>query len=292
MLPENIFITGSATGLGIALAECFLQQGYRVWGTYHTQRHPEFFVKKYEGMFIPVEMDIQDLDSIREVSKQIKNHLDRSDEPLTLIINNAAEFHPGPLLEAKIDDMLNICQVNIIGPILVIRYLRDLVYKNHREKKAQIINISTYRAKIPLPFTGLYGASKCALNMITDTLRLELIPFNITIVTILLGNVQTGALERQLKKMCRDETSEYFRHLNFRAEKGRKMAITYGCTSHFAANRIFKIAQKNNPKHTYTVSSKTIIYKILTVLSRWPIYLFIIRRYYFRDNQRSINNAE
>ena len=103
------------------------------------------------------------------------------------LINNAGIGVGGPLEFIDLDDLRWQMEVNVIGPMAMIRAFMSLI----RQGKGRIVNISSIAGRSATPFMGPYSASKHALEALSDPLRVELRLWNIHVSLIEPGAVQT-----------------------------------------------------------------------------------------------------
>ncbi|MFM2269805.1 MAG: hypothetical protein RL757_3246 [Bacteroidota bacterium] len=277
---KNVLITGAATGLGKALVEQFAERGYRVWATYRSTSLPSEWTTRFGARVQPLYMDISDEAHIQRAVNQLTDYLHQNKEQLTLIINNAAVFNPSPVLEASMTDIMATFRTNALGPTLLIQQLRPHLTPSDR-RLASIINVGSYVAKVPLPFIGVYTASKTAFQALTDTLALELSIYGLKSVNVLLGMVQTGVVERQLDKIAQFSESDYLPYLRQRMTAAQQLAQK-GCTAEHAAQRIFQIAHVRQPSRQYLVAKNALLLRIAAVIAPTRLYQILIKRYYFR----------
>jgi 1-acylglycerone phosphate reductase len=85
-----------------------------------------------------------------------------------------------PLLDMDLGKACKLFDVNVFAPISVVKAFIPLLIAN----KGTIINIGSYVDTLPVPWQGVYNASKAALRSLTDNLRLELRPFNVDVVYV------------------------------------------------------------------------------------------------------------
>jgi NAD(P)-dependent dehydrogenase (short-subunit alcohol dehydrogenase family) len=281
-MTKNVLITGAATGLGAVLVTHFLEKGWRVWATYHKTPLPEALTSQYAEQLRPVPLDICDEASIAAAAATVGASLAYDGQRLHLLLNNAAAFSPGPLLELDAAAMLREYQSNALGPMLMVRAFRPLLTPS-QSGRAAILNMSSYGSKVPLPFVGSYSASKAALNMLTDTLRLELIPYNLQIVNVLLGMVKTGVVDKQLERLGEFEHSFYWPYLRQRAAQAKGLAQK-GCTPEYAAARIFEIAHQTFPANDYLVAQNPLALRLAAWLAPTRIFRYLMKRQYFTWN--------
>jgi len=87
--------------------------------------------------------------------------------------------------------------VNVIGPLAAIQ---AVVPHMQAQGDGHIINVLTCAGRIPIPFQGIYGASKAALTLLTDTLRVELAPRRIAVTGVYPGTVNTPFEKNALRE--------------------------------------------------------------------------------------------
>lgn len=92
-----------------------------------------------------------------------------------------------PLLDANIEVARIMFDVNVLAVVSVTQAFAPLLMAS----KGAVINIGSIAGKGPFPFQGFYNASKAAVNLLTDQLRVELEPFGIKVILIVAGTVRT-----------------------------------------------------------------------------------------------------
>ena len=110
------------------------------------------------------------------------------------LVNVAGIGMVGPVEYITPRDWKQIFNINVFGQIAVTQAFLPLI----RRKRGRIANISSVGAHIAIPFAGLLNASKSAFGCLSDTLRLELHPFGIRVITIEPGSIATPAVEKTL----------------------------------------------------------------------------------------------
>ena len=135
-------------------------------------------------------MDVEDRASIVAAAESIASRL----SGLDALVNVAGIGMVGPVEYINPRDWEQIFNVNVFGQIAVTQAFLPLI----RRKRGRIVNISSVGAHIAIPFAGLLNASKSAFGSLSDTLRLELRPFGIRVITIEPGSIATPAVEKTL----------------------------------------------------------------------------------------------
>ena len=186
-------ITGGNQGIGLGIAERFIQDGAAVAICYRSDRDSaERVVESLRtggGKAVAIQADVSKLaDGQRFISETVSQL-----GGLDILVNNAgvekrASFWD--VTEADYDFVLN---VNLKGLFFVTQAM--VRYSMQTRRPGKIINISSVHEDLPFPHFSSYCASKGGLKMLTRNLSIELAPYNITI-----NNIAPGAIETPINK--------------------------------------------------------------------------------------------
>ncbi|MFL9842974.1 SDR family oxidoreductase [Flavobacterium rhizosphaerae] len=178
-MAKVVFITGASTGIGRATGEFLVSKGYNVYGT---SRNPE---KISDSPFPLVALDVRNTDSIKRAVAQVIDEAGAID----VLVNNAGVGITGPIEEIPSEEIKNNFEVNLFGPVEV---MKAVLPQMRKQKNGLIINITSIAGYMGLPYRGVYSASKGALELITEALRMEARPFGITITSVAPGDFATN----------------------------------------------------------------------------------------------------
>lgn len=250
-MSKVILITGGSSGIGKAVGEFLHQRGFTVYGT---SRNPERITT---SIFPLVQLDVRNVESIQKAVAEIIAQTGRLD----VVINNAGVGITGPLEEIPAQEIKNNFETNFFGPIEV---MKAVLPQMRLQKSGLIINITSIAGYMGLPYRSIYSASKGALELITEALRMEVKSFGIHITNVAPGdfatNIAAGRFHAPLIKGSAYEET-YGRTLAMMDEH-----VSSGSNPNEMANAIFGIIQSPSPNGHYKVGS--FLQKFSIVLKR------------------------
>ncbi|TGX53532.1 SDR family NAD(P)-dependent oxidoreductase [Sphingomonas gei] len=178
------FITGISRGLGKALAEAALARGDTVIGTVREGR-PE--IATGNGLLHVQRLDLTDTKAIESAVGDAFATAGRVD----VVVNNAGYGLLGALEEAKDAEFERLFAVNVFAPFAIIRAaLPEL----RRQGSGHIINLTSIAGRAPTGSSGLYAATKSALEGMTQSLAQEIAPFGLKATAVAPGAFRTDFL--------------------------------------------------------------------------------------------------
>ena len=184
-MSKIILITGASSGLGKAMAKHLSALNYRVFGT---SRNPDNYSKTTGFELLP--LDLTQPEQFQKLIDEVIIKAGRID----VLINNAGLGITGPIEETDLAAMKSNFDTNFFGPLA----LSQIVLPQMRKQKSGlIINITSIGGYMGLPFRGIYSASKGALGIATEALRMEVKSQNINLVTLAPGDYATDIASRR-----------------------------------------------------------------------------------------------
>lgn len=270
-MPTKIaLVTGGSSGIGEATALALAQTGYTV---YTGARRVERMQHLKEHGIRPLVLDVTDEESIQSAVSQIL----ASEGRIDVLVNNAGYGSYGALEDVPLSEARSQFEVNVFGAAR----LTQLVLPQMRQQRSgTIVNITSMGGKIYTPLGSWYHATKFALEAISDCLRMELRPFNIHVVVIEPGGIQTewGGIAAK-KARAVSGTSPY-------ASQGNAVAASLSSETTqrrssppaLIAATIVKAVTARRPKTRYAVGygAKPMIFLHNVLPSRW-FDAFILR---------------
>ncbi|HEV3214783.1 MAG TPA: SDR family oxidoreductase [Vicinamibacterales bacterium] len=187
-LTGKILITGASTGIGHACAIQFARLGYDVLAGVRQPADREAFQAHSLPNITPVLLDVTRPESIEGAKAAAGG------EGLAGLVNNAGIAVVGPLELVPIEEWRRQFEVNVIGLVAVTQAFLPLLRRGH----GRIVNIGSIAGRSALPGSAAYDASKFAIEAITDALRMELVPWGISVSLIEPGAVATPVWQKTL----------------------------------------------------------------------------------------------
>lgn len=190
---QSILISGASTGMGFETLRLFAQKGYRVFAC---TRDPELLQERLMRQRIEgVEVLYVDLHSAASVHSAVES-LTQKAGTIDILVNNAGYGLVSTLEEVSDEEMIDQFQINLFGLVRMTRAVLPLMRKR---RSGVIVNISSFLGRVGLPLLSFYNASKYAVEGITDSLRLELAPWNIRVHSVMPGFFNTQFARKNLR---------------------------------------------------------------------------------------------
>lgn len=239
-MKNVVLITGGSSGIGKSIGIYLLNKGYTVYGTSRDAS------KVKESPFPLVSLDVRQPETIQSAVAEIIEKEDQID----VLINNAGVGITGPLEEIPLKEIKNNFDVNVFGPIEV---MKAVLPKMREQKSGLIINVTSIAAYMGLPYRSVYSASKGALELITEGLRMEVQSFGIELTNIAPGdfatNIASGRYHAPLIKGSAYEVP-YGNTLQMMDEH-----VDSGSDPKEVAEMVFQIITTSKPKIHYKVGA-------------------------------------
>ena len=236
MSQKIVLLTGASGGLGTAIASHLDKNKYKIYGTSR---------KKIESdLFIPVQMDLTDKDSIREAIHYIIN----KEKKIDILINNAGIGITGSIEETPIEAVRKVFETNLFGMMTLIQ---EVLPHMREQKSGTIINVSSIAGYTGLPFRGIYGATKSAVMRMTEALSAETKSLGIKVVDVAPGDFKTKIAEGRIYTELKENSPyypDYKQNLKMIDEE-----VDAGLEPDVLGKKIQKIIENPSPKLRYNI---------------------------------------
>lgn len=269
---KTVVITGASTGIGFAATLAFANEGYQVFAGVRKQSDGERLVKE-NGAIIPLIVDVTDPLTISK-SVDVVSQSKKFSE--LVLINNAGIAVSGPIETVSMSEFRKQMEVNYFGLIAMTQaYLPQI-----RQSKGRVINISSIAGRLASPFLGPYSSSKFAVEAISDSLRREMLPFEVKVVVIEPGPIQTPIWEKGLGKkdsiiraMTPAQIGIYGKYIQ-PFEKMVEVAMHSAEPVDRVVEALREAITSSNPSHRYLVGKEARVNGFLAAIlpSKWVDY--------------------
>ncbi len=228
------FITGASRGFGARITAQALAQGDAVVAT---ARDPSAIIKQFgeNPRLLPVKLDVTNEAEAHEAAGEAIKTFGRID----VLLNNAGYGLLGAVEEASNAEVQRVFNTNVFG---LLNVTRAVLPHMRRQRSGHVVNISSVGGYTGYPGWGVYGATKFAVEGLSEAMTAELAPLGIHVTVVEPGFFRTDFLDDQSLSRTRQEISDY--------------ADTVGKTRNIAAD--VNHAQRGDPAKLATAMMKLI----------------------------------
>ena len=184
-------ITGCSSGLGKSLTKAVLEHGDQVIVTARNPETVQLFRERFPQTALPLQLDVtKEEEVISAIAKGIE-HFGKID----VLVNNAGYCLRGAVEECSFEEIRKQFETNFFGTIRMIQHVLPHMRK---QRKGSIINFSSIAALSTAEGSAFYGASKCAVEGLSDGLRKEVNPLGIKVMVVEPGPFKTDFFYRSI----------------------------------------------------------------------------------------------
>ncbi|OFL81944.1 MULTISPECIES: SDR family NAD(P)-dependent oxidoreductase [Fusobacterium] len=242
----KIFIAGGTSGIGLAIAEKYLEQGHEV-AVCGRNKEKIDKIKKVD------KLKIYKFDTYDRKSFEIAVN-DFSNGKLDIMIASAGNYSNSRTRRLTQEEAVNMLKVNISGTINAFEIAREIMLKN---KKGHIAAISSVAALLEYPGASVYSKSKRVVINICEAYREALSDFGIGVTAIIPGYIDT----LKLRELNNNDVS-------------KKPFIM---SEEYTADIIIKSIEKNREKIIFPLKMKIVV-SILSLLPKKILSLILLRK--------------
>ena len=250
-----VLISGCSSGIGRMLAREFSSRGCRVFAT--ARKKADILDLEKEGMDT-LALDVTNSSSINSCVDAVLAQAGKID----ILVNNAGYGLMGPLTEIPMEDLRLQFETNVLGLMALTKKTAPSMIER---RSGMIVNISSVSGITATPFAGPYCATKAAINLFSDALRMELAPFGVKVVTVQPGAIKSNFGATAGKDLERFRTTMYqpiFEYIQGRAYISQQNATP---VETFAAILVAKLLRKN-PAPVIRIGKESLLVPLLKKL--------------------------
>src|SRR5215469_15231223 len=177
MADRTWLITGASRGFGRAFTRAALAVGDRVAATARNTSSLDDLAAEFGDAILPIALDVTDRDAVFAAVRQAHDHFGRLD----VVVNNAGYGVSGAVEELTEQQAREQFEVNLFGALWVTQAALPFL---RQQGSGWIVQVSSIGGLAAFPLTGIYHASKWALEGFSETLRQEVEAFGIKILMV------------------------------------------------------------------------------------------------------------
>jgi NAD(P)-dependent dehydrogenase (short-subunit alcohol dehydrogenase family) len=194
-------VTGCSSGLGQALAKRILASGHRLVATARNPGTLDSLADEFPHTCRTAALDVTNPEQVKAAVALATDAFGRLD----VVTNNAGIGLVGAFEETGEEQVTRNFATNFFGPLEVIRVALPIL---RAQRSGCIVNISAAAAIANYPGFSIYGAAKCALEGVSESLALELKPLGIQVIIVQPGPFRTDFIGRSLER-AEDSIQDY-----------------------------------------------------------------------------------
>ena len=263
---KAIFITGASGGIGTACTLALARSGFRVFAGVRQLEDGEALKQIAPERVTPIAIDVTDTATIDSAKSKVEKEI--GGQSLYGLVNNAGILVSAPMEYLPLENFRHQLEVNVIGQVAVMQAFLPAI----RNARGRIVNISSVSGFVAFPFTGAYCASKFALEAITDSLRMELQPWRISVIAIEPPFVKTPIWDKAVKNSEHihrniSETCEQLYGTALRKKQSKALEeVEHAICADRVAKTLIRAFSDRVPKTRYLVGKDAYLSKIASVL--------------------------
>jgi len=182
-------ITGATSGFGRAIATLFAKNGFTLIITGRREERLSAFKDNLESIYgikvVPLAFDVRDKQSVEVAFEDLKSKI----QTIDILVNNAGLASGlAPIDEGDTEDWDVMIDTNVKGLLYVTRKALDFM---NPQGAGHIFNIGSTAGKMAYKNGNVYCATKFAVDALTQSMRIDLLPYNIKVTAINPGMAET-----------------------------------------------------------------------------------------------------
>ena len=280
---KRVLITGCSSGFGLLTAVAAAKAGFQVIATLRNPDRDKPLRAALSNAGLTATIDILDItnpDSIARIAKTC--------QPVDILINNAGILIAGSFLDLTDAEARLIFETNYFGPANLVKALAPAMIQR---RSGRIVNIASLAGLVGHPFNAAYAASKHALIGFSRSIRTELAPFNIDVISIEPGYHRTEIIRNNanLAEKFYNADSPTFEYNKAFLRAMFKYILPVAGDPAKVAGKIVRILQCTKPKAHYSIGSDA----RFALTAKWLGLTGIVERKVIRVIRRcKKNNAD
>lgn len=256
---KYVLITGAYGGMGRKFIDKLKSNGYGVIAL-------DLHVEEAEENVYPIKVDVADGNSVISAFKKVKEIT----TSLYAIVHFAGIYMLDSLVEISNEKFEKIFKCNVNGVFMINKTFVSLLNKGSKI----IITTSELAPLNQLPFTGLYGVTKCALDKYAYSLRMELQLLGVSVSVLRAGAVDTGMIDASttaLENFCNN--TKLYKYNAKRFKKIVDKVEARRISTEKLANKVMKIMNKKCAKFAYKINRNPLLLLLNIMPKRFQFWI-------------------
>ncbi|KAK4077738.1 uncharacterized protein Triagg1_3432 [Trichoderma aggressivum f. europaeum] len=226
-------------------------------------------------------LDVTDEQSVINLKREISSI---TDGYLDILVNNAGICYTMTAIDTDVNAVKRMFEVNVFGPMQMVHHFHAMLI----QASGTIVNIGSIGGVVPYMYGASYNASKAALHHYSNTLRLEMSPFNVKVLTVISGEVGTNILKNDVHRRLPEGSC----YSPLAAEFENHVQRTPKTTSRFDyASNVVSQSLKSSPAAWFWTGSATAIIRFLDMFAWRTIWDFFFYREFNLDKVKEAHLA-
>jgi NAD(P)-dependent dehydrogenase (short-subunit alcohol dehydrogenase family) len=249
-MTKVALVTGSSSGIGYETSLLLARNQIATYASMRNLKKAQDLLKIITNEKIPLKVIQLDVDDDKSVMNAVNTIVEENGR-IDILVNNAGFDMFGPLEDLTIDEIKAQFETNFFG---LIRTTKAVIPTMRKQQSGTIVNISSLGGRIGLmPFLTAYHASKFAVEGLTESLRQELVQFNIDVILIEPGAIRSNFIDNS--KNAKNYNPQYSPYSNTIQKVFESFESIMGNSSdpEDVAETILKAVNTNTPDMRYPV---------------------------------------
>ncbi len=273
---KSVVITGASTGIGRACALHMDKLGWRVFAGIRKQADGRSLQDAGSDRLTPLGLDVTDPRSVKAAAAAVADSVGA--DGLSGLVNNAGVGSGGPIEFLELDAVRAEFEVNFFGVIRATQVLLPLL----RRGSGRVVNISSISGLVASPFLSPYSASKFALEAFSDSLRVELSPWNMAVAVIEPGAIDTPIWSKggdTLQQLLNSAPPDGLKLYGGAIQGMQGLFKPHGISATEVAKAIAHALTSRHPKTRYAIGTEGVFVSLFRLLPDRLRDMLILSRY-------------
>ena len=187
-MSKTIFITGATSGIGKAIALRFAQEGHTIIAAGRRAERLDALddeLSQWGSTVYTIELDVRDREAVNAAIEALLKEVPAID----ILVNNAGlAAGMAPIDEGDVDDWEQMIDTNVKGLLYVTRQIAPVM---RQQRSGHIFNIGSTAGKMAYKNGNVYCATKFAVDALSQSTRIDLLPYGIKVTSVNPGMTET-----------------------------------------------------------------------------------------------------